>query len=242
MSDYVVKVQEDAFRRGEELAAVLDIECTTAMGILLYIWRWVLTLKPDSAPDGIILGRATCLRLEAAARWRGPRGKLVEAMLELGLITRQTKKMRVKGTKPYADEWRRKEKARKRECARRQEKRAAKQQPPRPTPKLVPAKLSEAASGFWNWLMEERARDVWKPGHDPMGPRQGGIERPGCAPDRAPPAGFGEWFDARMTEKIAVEQLAHAWLRYLGDDTFRTRRWPIAVFMTEGIFRSRLTA
>lgn len=242
MSDYVVKVQEDAFRRGEELAAVLGIECTTAMGLLLYIWRWILTLKDSGPPDGIILGRAACLRLEAAARWRGPRGKLVEAMLELGLITRKAKKLNVKGTKPYADEWRRKDKARKRERDRRLEKKIEKRQLPRPAPKLVRTNLSEAARGFWNWLMEERGRDVWKPGHDPFGPRHGALDRAGVLADREPPPDFGKWFDDRMAEKIPVDNLAHAWMRYLGDDAFRTRRWPLPVFMTEGIFRSRLTA
>lgn len=243
-----LKIQEDAFDRAEALAAELRIPAPLALGYLMYLWWWtvrVLRPNPTAAPNGIVTGRAAVLRIEAAARWTGPRGKLVEALMDLQLIVRaDKKKMRVKGTEPYAREQRKKEKNRERERARRAEKKKLLEelQPKTKKPQLVRTEISEAARAFWNWMMHERAQDKWKPGHDPFGPRVGGIERPGCAPDREPPIGFGKWFDERMSENIPDASLASAWLRYLGDDTFRSRKWPVPVFMTEGIYRKRLTA
>lgn len=242
-----LKIQEDAFDRAEALAAELRIESPLALGCLTYLWWWavrVLRPNPDAAPNGIVTGRSSIQRIEAAARWRGKPGAFVDALLAIGLVTRVGKKMRVKGTEPYAREQRKKEKARERERKRRAEKKKLleeAQQPKMKKPQLVRTAISAAAQAFWNWMMHERAQDKWKPGHDPFGPRDGAIERPGCAPDREPPIGFGKWFDERVNEGIAEESIAHAWLRFLGDDSFRTRRWPVPVFMTEGIYRKRLT-
>lgn len=212
----------------------------------MYLWWWtvrVLRPRPDAAPNGIVTGRAAVQRVEGAARWRGKPGALVEALITMGLVTRANKKMRVKGTEPYAREQRRKERARERERVRRAEKKKLLEQAQQPKkPQLVRTKISEAALAFWNWMMHERAQDVWKAGHDPFGPRAHGIERPGCAPDREPPIGFGKWFDEREAEGISVESLANAWGRFLGDDGFRTKRWPVPVFITEGVYRKRLTA
>jgi hypothetical protein len=249
VNDYTVKVQEDAFRRAEELAAVLGISEAAALGHLTYLWRWVLTLRPNAAPDGIVRGRAACLRLEAAARWKGKRGDLVEALLELGLVTRERKKMRVKGTKPYADEWRRKDEARSRERERRREKRAALSATEK---KTKPSKLevvksalppSEEAMKWWAWAMEQRATDKMKDGYNPFDtPRAYALARKGVPSDSVPPKSFAKWFEDRTHEGILGNQLAWAWLRYLGDEHFESRQWPLAVFMTEGVYRDRITA
>lgn len=242
---YVVRIQEDAFRRAEELAAVLGIEETTAFGLLGYLWRWVLTLRgPDAPPDGIVRGRAACLRLEAAARWKGKRGVFVEALIELGLVTREKKKMRVKGTKPYADEWRKKDEARRRERERRAAKRAAAKAAGEKSTKLAVVKRllppSEEAMKWWTWAMEQRATDRVKKGYDPFY-GAAAIERRGVPSDESPPKSFASWFEERLAEGISPDSLAWAWIRYLGDGHFESRQWPLPVFMTDGVFRVRIT-
>lgn len=246
MNGYVVKVQEDAFRRAEELAAVVNIAAPTALGHLNYIWRWVLTLKPDAAPDGIVRGRAACIRLEAAARWTGKRGALVDALVELGLVTRERRKLCVKGTKPYADEWKKKDQARARERERRRLQREAQraQKKSNGPSKLAMVKSalppSEEVSKWWKWSMTERATDTYKKDYDPLYPNA--IERKGVPSDEAPPKSFSQWFEDRIAEGISPEQLAWAWIRYLGDEHFASRQWPLPVFMAEGVFRPRLTS
>lgn len=240
-----LKIQEDAFDRAEALAAELRIDAPTALGHAMYMWWWavrVLRPTPTSAPNGIITGRAAVQRLEAAARWKGAPGRLVRALMDLGLIARVGKKMRVKGTEPYAREQRRKEKARARERQRRAEKKKLLDELRPKKPQLVKPEASKEAIAFWHWMMHERAQDKWKPGADPFGPRDGQLDRAGVSMDKAPPQGFGRWYAERMDENLTNEQLSCAWLRFLGDEHFRTRRWPVLVFMTEGIFRSRLTA
>lgn len=243
-----LKIQEDAFDRAEALAAELRIEAPLALGCLTYLWWWavrVLRPNPEAAPNGIVTGRCPIQRIEAAARWRGKQGAFVEALINLGLISRVQKKMRVKGTDPYAREQRRKEKARAREKTRRAERKRLLeelQQPKMQKPQLVRAPISEAALSFWKWQMHRRAQDDFKPGADPFGARATSILRSGCAPDREPPLGFGEWFDGLVSSGIKIDSLCNAWTRYLGDEHFRSRRWPVAVFMTASVFRSRLTA
>lgn len=237
MSDYVVKIQEDAFRRAEELASVLKIEAPLALGMLVYLWRWVLTLKPDAAPDGIVLGRATCLRLEGAARWNGRRGALVEALLELGLITRQHKKLRVKGTETYAREWKKRAKKKERERLRRIAKKAGQQkQQSKTMPRLVSVAsnpgtdeagnpLAENALGFWTWLMRDRSA----------------FTKGRVSADAAPSELFLSWHARMMADGVADRSLACAWSRYLLDPHFSARHWPVDLFIQEGVFRSRLT-
>lgn len=241
---FEVTLKEDAFARGEELATILKIPVALALGHLCYLWRWVLTLTPGVAPTGIVRGRASCLRLEGAARWQGKRGELVEALVELGLVTREQRKLRVKGTKPYADEFRRKEAARKRERVRREEKRKLEQQLGMSKDKglrVVKRELSEEALKWWNWAMRERSRDRYKKGADPFGPRAHTVERDGVPADLEPVKMFSAWFDERMKEGIEADALCWAWVRYLGDDHFESRQWPLAVFMHDNVYRARIT-
>jgi hypothetical protein len=241
---FELTLQEDAFSRAEELATVLKIEPTTALGLLCYLWRWALSLTPGQAPTGIVRGRASCLRLEGAARWKGKRGELVDALVELGLVTREQRKLRVKGTKPYADEFRRKEEARKRE----KERRAAKKQLEAKLGitksdglRVVKREPSEEAKKWWQWAMRERARDRYKKGADPFGPRDFNLERAGVPEDLEPPKSFAVWFDERMKEGITPDALCWAWDRYLGDQHFESRDWPLPIFMSDGVYRKRVT-
>lgn len=243
--DVALKLQEDAFDRAEELAAELRIDAPTALGHLSYMWRWanrVLCPEGSRAPDGIIRGRSAVIRLEAAARWKGVKGAFVAALERMQLIARTLKKIRVKGTQVYADEQKKRMERARVERERRAAKKKAEQAANPPKPRLVATKISEAALNFWRWMMHERAQDVDKPDADPMAPRDFRILRAGCAPDFEPPPSFGEWFENREREGISLQQLARAWFKYLGDTHFESRSWPVAVFMTENVYRARLTA
>lgn len=245
MTTYELRIADDAFRRAEDLAVVLRVKATEALGMLNYLWRWVLTLKEKGAPDGIVKGRAAVLRLEAAARWDGVRGKLVEALVELGLITRESKKIRVKGTQRYADEYRKREAARQRAKTSRERRksetpepesaqsRRISDQPDQIRPKLISIDRNSGTNdageplpnnkvGLWTWFMRARTD----------------IRR--LSPDRAMFPEFERWFEAVKREGITDYELSAAWVSYLGDEHFAGRRWPIAVFITEGVFRPRL--
>lgn len=246
MSDghFEVTLKEDAFTRGEELATILKIPVALALGHLCYLWRWVLTLTPGAAPTGIVRGRASCLRLEGAARWQGKRGELVDALVELGLVTREQRKLRVKGTKPYSDEWKKKDAARKRERERRRLKKEEEKKlgvEKKDGLRVVKHELSEEAKKWWAWAMRERSRDRYKRGADPFGPRDGCLEREGTPEDAAPPKAFPNWFDQRMNEGITADALCWAWVRYLGDQNFESRHWPLPIFMSDGVYRHRIT-
>lgn len=244
MSNFEVTLKEDAFARAEELATVMGISEVQALGHLSYLWRWILTLRIGAPPDGIVRGRASCKRLEGAARWRGKPGALVDALVELGLVTRERKKLRVKGTKPYADEWKRKDGARKRERTRRlEQKAAALKNGERPQLTVVKKQLQLSDDGlkWWVWAMRERARDRIKPGADPFGPRAHIVERDGVPSDADPPKTFGTWFDERMKDGTSASALCNAWIRFLGDDHFASREWPLPIFMSDGVYRKRIT-
>lgn len=236
-----LKIQEDAFDRGEALAAELRIKAPTALGHLLYLWRWavrVLRPSPDAAPTGIVTGRATVQRIEAAARWDGKPGELVEALIALGLVTRVNKKMRVKGTEPYAREQRKKEKARERERKRRAERKLLLEQAGLKKPSIVRSQPSKEALAYWHWMMHERSTPEFGPGPDGIGQR---IKRNGIVMDHEPPRNFAQWFEKLMGEKVSVDSLNGAWARYLLDKEFGPKGWPVAVFMHENVFRQRLT-
>lgn len=224
---FVIHVQEDAYERAEGLAAVLRIDEVKAMGHLMYLWRWVVrVLKPrhDAAPDGIVKGRSAIVRLEAAARWRGTKGAFVAALEELQLITRQTRKIRVKGTEPYAHEHKRKQKRAERERQRRAEKKTKTAAPiPSKSPRLVARQLSDETRGFWDYLMKKR------------------LEMRGVPEDREPHSGFEKFVRDIESEGIPLYSASDAWVRYLGDENFADRRWPLAVFMHENVHRPRMT-
>lgn len=237
--DVTLTLQDDAFDRAEELAAELRIEEPAALGHLAYLWRWatrVLKPKHNAAPDGIVRGRAAVIRIEAAARWKGIRGAFVAALERMQLIARALKKIRVKGTAPYAEEWKKREAARVRERERRAAKRAEMQKMVSATtpPRLVSISKNDGVDehgnpradhplGLWTWMMRARS------------------DGRGVAPDREPPSEFETWHARLKREEISDYELSAAWNSYLRDQHFRERAWPVAVFMTEGVYRPRLT-
>lgn len=246
MTTYELRIADDAFRRAEDLAVVLRVKATEALGMLNYLWRWVLTLKEKGAPDGIVKGRAAVLRLEAAARWDGIRGKFVEALVELGLVVREHRKIRVKGTKRYADEYARREAAKSRARESRERRKMAESVEPeqdlehsrretdQKRPDLISVErnagtnehgepLPDNKLGLWTWMMRARSE----------------ICR--IRPDRAPTDTFETWFERVKHEGIDDMALSSAWVSYLADRHFADRRWPVRVFLSEGVYRARLT-
>ncbi len=100
-----LQVDQDAFERAVELAAVLGIEEARAMGHLVFLWRWSLSRPADLELSGIVQGQTAVAQVEAGARWRGTRGEFVEALIELGLITEDgAQVLRVKGLDRYREQ------------------------------------------------------------------------------------------------------------------------------------------
>lgn len=97
-----VQVDQSAFARAEELAAILEIETAQALGHLVMLWRWALDLGPeDEPPMGIAEGRVAVVRLEAGSGWKGQRGALFGALVDLGLVEGDAESLRVRGLDRY---------------------------------------------------------------------------------------------------------------------------------------------
>ena len=96
-----LQVDQDAFERGVELAAVLGIDEAQAVGHLVMLWRWALSRPADATLTGVVMGVTAVAQIEAGARWRGTRGALVEALCELGLVEVEGAQHRVKGLERY---------------------------------------------------------------------------------------------------------------------------------------------
>lgn len=258
----IVRIEPDAYRRASELATILNISPPQALGHLAFLWQWILSLRGDGqAPDGVVKGRSAVIRLEAGARWSGEPGKFLKALEELQLVVRNgDRKILVKGTRPYAAEILRKNRERDAERLRRKKARLAKlssdqlisdqRRQALPVAQLESLKkfvdvnnnpgLDESGGtkhnhplGFWTWMMRTRSEDVTS--------GDGILKRRGTAADRTPSNGFVEWYEQLKSEEVSDYDISTAWIRYLGDDHFTDRRHPVAVFITEGVFRPRLS-
>lgn len=99
-----IQVDQTAFPRSDELAAVLGISRPQALGHLVMLWNWALGLAEDgSPPSGELVGKLASVRLEAGAGWDGKRGDLFSALVELGLCSGNADALRVHGIARYAD-------------------------------------------------------------------------------------------------------------------------------------------
>lgn len=96
-----LQVDEEAFERAVELAALLEVDEAQAMGHLVHLWRWALSRPADPELSGEVRGATAIVQIEAGARWRGVRGALVGALVELGLIAEEDAGRRVKGLERY---------------------------------------------------------------------------------------------------------------------------------------------
>lgn len=83
-----IQVDREAFERAAELAAILDISEAEAGWSIICLWRWALSRPSDSGLSGIVSGPTAVAQLEAGMRWKGERGALVEALVEIGLLRR----------------------------------------------------------------------------------------------------------------------------------------------------------
>lgn len=103
--------------------------------------------------------------------------------------------------------------------------------PPPRAPKLVvvakkplaPEQLTPSQRETWEFI--QRGRTYF--GH----PAETGV-----------PPDFPDWSDRLDAERVTPAQVDHALALYLRDEHFRDRLWPTAVFITDGVFRSRLPA
>lgn len=99
-----LQVDQDAFERGVELAALLGIDEAQAMGHIVHLWRWALSRPADPELTGIVAGPTMVVQIEAGARWRGARGALVDALVDLALLENEGTALRVKGLERYRRE------------------------------------------------------------------------------------------------------------------------------------------
>lgn len=99
-----LQVEQEAFERAVELAAVLEIGEAQALGHLVWLWRWALSRPADTELSGLVSGPTAIAQIEAGARWKGGRGALVTALAELGLAAEEETSHRVKGLDRYREQ------------------------------------------------------------------------------------------------------------------------------------------
>lgn len=97
-----LQVQEEGFERAVELAVLLDLSEAAALGHLVWLWRGALSRPSDVELSGRVVGPTAVAQIEAWARWRGPRGALVAALVSLGLVAEEADDKRVRGLDRYA--------------------------------------------------------------------------------------------------------------------------------------------
>lgn len=96
-----IQVDQEAFERAVELAAVLQISEAQAVGHLAWLWRWSLSRPADVQLTGRVTSASAVAQVEAGARWTGPRGALVLALADLGLVDSGPESVRVRGLDRY---------------------------------------------------------------------------------------------------------------------------------------------
>lgn len=99
-----LQVDEEAFERAAELAALLDISEAQALGHLVFLWRWALSRPGDAELSGLVEGPRRVALVEAGARWEGERGALVDALFEVGLMEALPDALRVRGLERYREQ------------------------------------------------------------------------------------------------------------------------------------------
>lgn len=99
-----LQVEQEAFERAVELAAVLEIGEAQALGHLVWLWRWALSRPADTDLTGLVSGPTAIAQIEAGARWKGERGALVAALAALGLASAEDTAHRVKGLDRYREQ------------------------------------------------------------------------------------------------------------------------------------------
>lgn len=235
------------------------------VGAVTRVWTWILAGR--SCPDGVVRGKAPIRQVEAVARWRGPRGAFVEALVLVGFAIRKGGKLIIQGADEYALAWKQRRAAADREKQRRRDaKNAAREMlDAAKSGKLEPTVIEKLSSffrtkkvdvnrndgtdelgeplenhpiGWWTWAMRERARDITS-GNGLDSPKK--MIRRGAPVDSAPPDEFLMWYAARKAEGTSDHALCDAWIRYLRDEAFGLKLWPLEIFMAEKVYRRRLT-
>jgi len=248
------------------LNAMEDILGFDVAGSMTRLWAWLLA-DDSRCPNGMVRGRNHIRQIEAVARWKGEPGKFVEAMEMVGFCVRQSGKLFLRGVEQYVNAWKQRKAAALRErerraAVKRAAKAAAEATPPAERKKNVLDVLFEQwrsrkislnsndgvdtngntienhPLGMWTFMMRERARDIT---------RGNGLDTPvvlirsGAPPDQCPPDGFIRWYSELKAEGVADTSIRDAWIRYLRDEAFSRKLWPLEIFMTEKVYRRRLT-
>lgn len=91
---------------GPEVAHLAGCSIPAALGHLALLRAWAVALADDSAPpDGWVAGESAGRRIEAAAQWPGPPGRLLSALADSGQISNENGGVRVCHLEPYAKAW-----------------------------------------------------------------------------------------------------------------------------------------
>jgi len=239
-------IEDSTWDVAEAVANFCNMAKDTVFYSVVSGWRYLRGANgPNKPPDGVLRGKSAIKRFEWNAKWKGPRGALVRALLECGFATREGGKIKLKGFSRYIQEWKEKVEARRRAKESRERRKAETAQAAsnmvgqnrRETDQISTnlisidknsgteadgSPLHDNPVGFWTWMMRERQKFA------------------GVHPDRAPMPTFDVWYRRMKSEGISDWALSAAWVAYLVDDHFQKRCWPVAVFISDGVFRPRL--
>lgn len=249
-----LQVTQETWDYAAQLSQLVeDLNEDQAFVLLCNLWRWGLSLGPDDQPPtGFCESDRADKLLAAAVKWRGPARPLIIALSDLGIIELVHPGIRVRGLDRYHGTW--KKNRRPKPGDRTEPERVPPGIPPAPervqygtgaetqtqtqTQKKLLGHHHQADHGkptavenpvekpvvvgkeFWDWAMRERLKVH-------------GLE-PEPEPPREWPA-FWEEFSRRSSRAQSG-----AYCRYLLDNDFRLKGWPMAVFIQPGVYRSRL--
>lgn len=240
-----LQVDQDAFERGVELAAILGIDEAQAMGHIVHLWRWALSRPADPELTGTVAGPTSVVQIEAGARWRGERGALVDALVDVGLIEDAGAEQRVRGLERYRRELQKRDADRERKAEDR-EKRGARApsnglptdvqrtapgnsgqtqtqtqtQIPSPSETVGPPpprrRVDENSEGFWAWAQDQRHLRGWVRERPPH-PRQ-----------------LSTWLSRAMGEVGGdVARLRAGWLAFAADPHWAPKQAPWAGWLAQ---------
>lgn len=111
-----LQLQSDLIAHGAPAVAMLaGCSPVEALGHIAFLQAWAVAQADDSAPpDGWVRGPAAARLVEAAAQWKGERGRLIQALQDVGLVAVVEGDIQVLHLDPYRAAWEKNAKAKQR--------------------------------------------------------------------------------------------------------------------------------
>lgn len=197
------------------------------------------TSTEEKPPDGVFVGPDSVMEIEAGAEWEGAEGELVKALVSVGIVERLELGHRFKGTDRYREYW--EKRRRDREY---REKKAQEAERHRNDVETSSKRQRSDVEPISKRTEEKRREEKREDPNDDGARSEVFLDfwnaerlRRGLKPELAPKS-----FDERCNtarDDVGCEPLQRAALVFFDDKDFEKAGWPLAVFLSEGVYRKR---